>query len=78
MIPRLTYRFYLAWVCILASAFSLNDIINLNFYVAYGLAFVGFVFMAREMKIQADRDRNRRERQLQRTIDKYLRDYRGA
>lgn len=54
------------------------DSVGKAFYVALALVIIGCICLAWNLRNIYRTEQNRRERELQRTIDKYLRDYRGA
>ena len=48
------------------------------YYVALALVIAGLICLACNLRNILRTEKNRQERELQRTIDRYLRDYRGV
>lgn len=68
---------YIGFLLITIGGVSL-DSVGKAFYVALALVIIGCICLLCNLRDIYRTAQNRRERELQRTIDKYLRDYRGA
>lgn len=73
---KLTLRFYLA--CLFGGiGIKLIDNGNGVSETGYWILILGLVFMLLECIMQMRIEKNKRDRQLQREYERYLRDYRG-
>lgn len=71
---KLTLRFYFA--C-LFGGIGIKLVDNGVGEVAYWIIILGLIFMLLECIMQMRIEKNKRDRQLQREYERYLRDYRG-
>ena len=69
-------KFYIGLVLSIIGGIGL-DSTGKGLYIVYALILCGFFLMVLGLIQFYRTERNRRERALQRTLDKYLRDYRG-
>lgn len=69
-------KFYTGLVLSVIGGLGL-DSTGKGLYIVYALILCGFSLMISGLIRFYRTERNRRERALQRTLDKYLRDYRG-
>lgn len=71
----LSFRFYVG--CLIGFiGIKLVDA-NANANLSYGLIIIGLIFLLCECFMQMRIDRNKRDRQIEREYEKYLRDYQG-
>ena len=71
-----TTRFYLGLALCIIGGIGL-DSNGKALYVVYAFILVGFLLITSWLIRFYRTEKNRRERSLQRTLDKYLREYRG-